>query len=128
MLTRCSADLRYRFASAAYTEMLGCSADEINGKSIVDVMGEEGFATVLPHIQKVLKGETVEYKTEIAFRDVGIRYLHVIYTPETNAQGEVIGWIASIRDRREQAHRTFTGPEPAARAGTVSVRRSIASC
>ena len=89
------------FASAAYTEMLGCSADEINGKSIVDVMGEEGFTTVLPHIQKVLKGETVEYETEIAFRDVGIRYLHVIYTPETNAQGEVIGWIASIRDRTE---------------------------
>ena len=101
MLTRCSADLRYRFASAAYAEMLGCSADEITGKSIVEVMGEEGFATVLPHIEKVLEGETVEYETEVAFRGVGVRYLHVIYTPETNGQGDVIGWIASIRDLTE---------------------------
>ena len=101
MLTRCSADLRYQFASAAYAEMLGCSTDEINGKTIVDVMGEEGFATVLPHIQSVLNGETVEYETEVPFRSVGVRYLHVIYTPEKDEQGEVIGWIASIRDLTE---------------------------
>ena len=101
MLTRCSADLRYRFASAAYAEMLGCPADEISGKPIVEVIGEEGFATVLPHIQKVLKGESVEYQTEIAFRGIGTRHLHVIYTPETSEQGEVIGWIASIHDLTE---------------------------
>ena len=101
MLTRCSADLRYRFASAAYAEMLGCSADEINGKTIVDVMGEEGFATVLPHIRSVLNGEMVEYETEIEFRGVGPRYLHVIYTPEKDEQGKVIGWISSIRDLTE---------------------------
>ena len=101
MLTRCSADLRYRFASAAYAEMLERSADEINGKSIVEVMGEEGFATILPHIQKVLQGETVDYETEVPFRGVGTRYLHVIYTPETNEHGEVIGWVASIHDLTE---------------------------
>lgn len=101
MLTRCSADLHYKFASAAYCEMLGCSAEEINGKSIVDVMGEEGLTTILPHIQKVLKGESVEYETEVAFRGVGVRHLHVIYTPETNEQREVTGWIASIRDLTE---------------------------
>lgn len=86
------------FTSAAYGEMLGRSVDEIVGKSIVEVMGEEGFATVLPHIQKVLKGETVECETEVAFSGVGSRNLHIIYTPEKNIKGQVIGWIASIRD------------------------------
>lgn len=98
MLTRCSADLRYRFVSPAYAEMLGRPAAEITGKPIIDIIGEEGFKIILPHIQKVLKGEIVEYERQVAFRNVGLRTLHVIYCPETNPQGEIMGWIGSIRD------------------------------
>jgi PAS domain-containing protein len=57
MLTRCSADLKYLFVRTAYAEMLGRPAAKIAGKSIPDVMGHEGFATILPHIQKVLNGQ-----------------------------------------------------------------------
>ena len=89
------------FVSAAYAEMLGLRPDQISGRPIVDVVGKEGFATILPHIQRVLKGETVEYETEIMFRDVGVRYQHVIYTPERDEHGAVSGWIASIRDLTE---------------------------
>jgi PAS domain S-box-containing protein len=98
MLTRCSADLRYLFVSPAYAEMLGRPAADIAGKSILEVMGQDGFATILPHIKKVLKGETVEYQTEVTFQSVGPRTLHVVYGPEINERGDVIGWIASIRD------------------------------
>jgi hypothetical protein len=77
------------FVSVAYAEMLGCSPDDINGKRIVDVMGEEGLATILSHIEKVLEGETVEYENEVAFRGVGLRCLHVIYTPDKNEHGSV---------------------------------------
>lgn len=86
MLTRCGADLRYRFVSPAYAEMLGRPAAEISGRAILDVIGEEGFATILPHIQKVLKGNIVEYETQVPFRGVGTRALHVIYSPETNLE------------------------------------------
>ena len=98
MLTRCSADLRYLFVSPAYAEMLGRPAAEIAGKSILEVMGDEGFKTILPHLETVLSGEMVEYETDVAFRGVGVRNLHVIYSPETNTAREVTGWIASIRD------------------------------
>ena len=98
MLTRCSADLRYLFVSPAYAEMLGRPAAEIAGKSIFEVVGEEGFTTILPHIEKVLGGEIVEYETDVAFHGVGVRNLHVIYSPDRNSAGEVTGWVASIRD------------------------------
>ena len=98
MLTRCSADLHYLFVSPAYAEMLGRPAADIAGKSIRDVMGHEGFATILPHINNVLNGETVEYERDVAFHGVGVRNLHVVYSPERNAAGNVTGWIASIRD------------------------------
>src|SRR6185369_3323516 len=98
MLTRCSADLRYLFVSPAYAKMLGRPAAEITGKSILQVVGEEGFTTILPHIEKVLGGEIVEYETDVAFHGVGVRNLHVIYSPDRNSAGEVTGWVASIRD------------------------------
>ncbi len=43
MLTRCSRDLRYQFVSRAYAEMLGRQPGDIQGKPIVEIMGEKGF-------------------------------------------------------------------------------------
>src|SRR5437868_11811348 len=51
MLTRCTRDLRYRYVSRAYAEMVGRTPEEIAGKPIVDIMGEEGLKTILPHIK-----------------------------------------------------------------------------
>src|SRR6184192_903590 len=62
MLTLCSRDLRYQFVSRAYAEMLGRTPEEIAGKPIVEIMGEEGLKTISPHIERVLKGHTVEYE------------------------------------------------------------------
>jgi two-component system CheB/CheR fusion protein len=101
MLTRCSGDLRYQFVSQAYAEMLGKSPDEIAGRPIVEVMGDKGFQTIRPHVESVLRGETVEYEDEVHFQGVGPRLLHVIYVPDTDEQANVIGWIASIVDITE---------------------------
>jgi len=105
MLTRCSRDLRYRFVSRAYARMLGRTPEEIAGKPIVEIMGEEGLKTISPYIQKVLKGHTVEYEMEVSFRGAGAPCLHSVYTPDWDAKGNVIGWFASIADitRRKEA-------------------------
>src|SRR6516225_3004955 len=98
LLTRCSSDLRYLFVSEAYAKMLGRRPEEVVGKKIVEVMGETGFNTILPHVKTVLSGHRVEYETEVHFKDVGPRLLHVIYTPDKDPLGQVDGWIASILD------------------------------
>jgi PAS domain S-box-containing protein len=109
MLTRCSRDLRYRFVSQAYADMLGRRPSDVVGKPICDIMGEEGFSTILPHIERVLKGDTEEYERSVHFRDVGVRFLHVTYTPERDERGEVTGWLASILDvtSRRQAEQAL---------------------
>jgi PAS domain S-box-containing protein len=98
MLTRCTKDLRYRFVSRAYAEMIGRSPEEVAGKSIVEVMGEEGLKTISPYIEQVLQGKRVEYETEVSFEGIGAPALHVIYTPDYDEQGNVVGWFASIAD------------------------------
>ena len=101
MITRCSRDLRYLFVSRAYARMLGRDARDIQGRSIVDVMGEHGFAAIKPYVERVLSGVPVEYESEVPFAGVGTRTLQVIYKPELQ-DGQAIGWIASIVDVTER--------------------------
>jgi PAS domain S-box-containing protein len=98
MLTRCSRDLRYLFVNRAYAEMLGKRPDEIAGRRIVEVMGEEGLEAIRPHVEAVLEGRTVEYEQVVPFKGVGPRWLHVVYVPDQDASGATVGWIASIGD------------------------------
>jgi PAS domain S-box-containing protein len=102
LLTRCSSDLRYLFVSEAYARMLGRHPEEFAGRSIVDIMGEEGFQTILPHVERVLRGEAVEYESDVNFAGVGPRQLLVKYTPDRDRSGNVRGWVASIVDLTDQ--------------------------
>ena len=102
MLVRCSRDLRYRFISQAYAQWVGRPRDEVLGTTIAETIGEKGFRTLLPHIEKVLQGGPVEFECEIEFRGVGRRCLHIAYRPELDANGHVDGWIASLLDITER--------------------------
>ena len=102
MLARCSKDMRYHFVSESLAAMLGRRPEDMVGKSIAEIIGEEAFRTILPHLEKVLEGHRVEYESEIAYRGLAARVLHVVYTPDRNEHGEVVGWIASILDVTDQ--------------------------
>ena len=100
-LTRCSRDLRYQYVSRAYAEMLGMKAEEINGRPIAEVMGKERFRQIEPHIRRVLRGEPVQYETQLAVA-AGLRHLWVQYMPDRGPEGEILGWVASIVDITER--------------------------
>lgn len=98
MLTRCTRDLRYRYVSRAYAEMLGYKPEQLAGKPIVKFIGKEGLKTILPHIKRVLDGDQVDYEMEVPFKGVGPRWLQCAYTPDRDADGNVVGWFASLID------------------------------
>jgi PAS domain S-box-containing protein len=97
-LTCCSRDLRYLSANPAYARLAGLSVDQIIGRPIVDVIGAEGFEVIRPWVDRVLRGDRVEYEEEVPFAAGGPRFLHVAYTPWIDAQGHVAGWVASVSD------------------------------
>jgi PAS domain S-box-containing protein len=98
MLTRCSRDLRYRFVNRAAAALFGCSPEDIVGRLVQDVLGEPAFAVVRPFVERVLRGEPVEFEVELPHTVAGPRWMHVNYAPERDQEGEVQGWIASIVD------------------------------
>jgi PAS domain S-box-containing protein len=76
----------------------------VAGKPIVEIMGEAGLSTISPYLEKVLQGQRVEYESAVSFQGVGTPYLHVVYTPDWDEQGNVVGWFASIVDITERKH------------------------
>jgi PAS domain S-box-containing protein len=104
MFTRCSSDLRYQFVNKAYARMIGREPKDVAGKSIIEIMGQEGFNAVLPHIQQVLQGKSVEYESEIQYQGIGQRVIRAVYTPDRDQKGNVKGWIGSIIDISDRVH------------------------
>jgi PAS domain S-box-containing protein len=98
-ITRCSRDLRYLRANNTYARIAGLPLGEIIGRPIVEVMGEAAFTTIHPYIERVLAGERVEYEREVLFRrGAESAFFRVVYVPDCDSGGSVIGWIACISD------------------------------
>jgi len=74
LLTRCSKDRRFVFVNRAAAEFLGRPAEEIIGRPIAEVLGEEALAAITPYIDRVLRGEHVEFETEIPYAHSGRRF------------------------------------------------------
>jgi PAS domain S-box-containing protein len=84
--------------------MFGREPKDFVGKSIIEIIGEKGFRTILPHIQQVLQGNRVEFEAEIHYRGIGPHVVRAIYTSDRDQKGNVQGWIASIIDISDRAH------------------------
>jgi PAS domain S-box-containing protein len=84
--------------------MFGREPKDFVGKSIIEIIGEKGFGTILPHIQQVLQGNRVEFEAEIHYRGIGPHVVRAIYTSDRGQKGNVQGWIASIIDISDRAH------------------------
>src|SRR5215468_3937179 len=103
-LIRCSRDWFYLSANPAYAKIAGKPLDQIVGWPMAEVIGAEAVATIRPYVERVLRGEHVIYEAEVPYAGAGTRYMHVSYTPDTDAAGQIVGWVASVTDITERKH------------------------
>src|SRR5262245_17756066 len=71
---------------------------------MAEVMGAEAVETIRPYVERALRGEHVIYEAEVPYAGAGTRYMHVSYTPDTNAAGQIVGWVACVTDITERKH------------------------
>ena len=96
-LTHYSRDLRCLSANLAYAQYVGLPLDQVVGRPIVEVMGPAAFEIIRPRVERVLTGERVEYEDELPIAGER-KCVHVVYTPDRDASGTVVGWVGSITD------------------------------
>jgi PAS domain S-box-containing protein len=95
LLVHCDRDWRFTFVNAAYAARLKTTPEALIGRSVRDVLSPSALAQATPYIERVLAGETVDI-TLTEHADGVPHILHGSYTPERNASGEVIGWVAGF--------------------------------
>lgn len=91
-------DKRYIFINQSYCDMMQKKPSEVIGRKVSEVLSEQAYTSVMPHIETVLSGHTARFDLEIDIPGSGIRNVSVIYVPETDQEGNIKGFIATITD------------------------------
>ena len=94
-------DLRYLFANKAFSQNFGIPPEEIIGKQVKDILGEESFSRALPYINRARSGERVEYENIIPVKNES-RWFNINYLPELDEHGKVKSIFVIVFDINER--------------------------
>lgn len=91
-------DYRYRMVNAAYLKLHGRSREEMVGRSVGRMLGEQYFQFIVkPHMDRCFAGENVRYERKGFYPGAGTRQLEVQYHPLTSGE-RVEKIVAILRD------------------------------
>ncbi|MBK8321544.1 MAG: PAS domain-containing protein [Betaproteobacteria bacterium] len=96
------AQLRYRYANAGFLRYIGRPAGEVIGRTVEEVLGEVRWKRLLPHVQRVMAGETVSFERLVEHADGKARWMVVRLTPRLDSQGRFAGYDSTTSDIHEQ--------------------------
>ena len=89
----------YMLVNEAFLKYYGLKRHQVVGHSVSEILGKEVFETGLkPNFSKCLTGETVEFEISKSYAGLGLRHLHVRYTPLRGSAELIEGVVATIRD------------------------------
>jgi diguanylate cyclase (GGDEF)-like protein/PAS domain S-box-containing protein len=82
---------RYTFANAYAGEMTGVDPATMIGRSLREVVGADYYSKIEPHVEAVLRGETISFEVE---RDLQGKHYHfrTTYVPDLDIDGKVNGF------------------------------------
>jgi len=98
-------ELRLCLANRAYMPIYGKSPEEIVGRPMQEIVGEQIYRLNLPYVQGALSGHPQEFERQNAIADGSERVGMVTYIPDIDA-GKVKGFfLTGLRYHRAQAYR-----------------------
>ncbi|HSM27096.1 MAG TPA: PAS domain-containing protein, partial [Thioalkalivibrio sp.] len=114
-------DLRYRFCNRRYAEIAGRASERVAGMHASEVLGDEALRRIQPHVERVLRGEYVQYEEYVDYRFGEDQYVDVRYVPRVGPVAEVRGFGVVVRNitAQKQAY------EELSKASTTLEKRVI---
>jgi PAS domain S-box-containing protein len=89
-----------KFGNRAYEEWFGFTSEQLFGKHIREVIGEDLYALNLPYLQAVLKGQPQYFERTIIDFSGKERYTQACYLPDAT-EGQVKGFFVLVTDISE---------------------------
>jgi PAS domain S-box-containing protein len=97
-LAHCDAEHRFKFVNKPYAALHAVRPEEVIGQRMEDVLGRDAYDDIRLYIERVLRGEPVNFEVTQTIRKAGPRHFRCAYAPERNADGAVCGFVAAIVD------------------------------
>ncbi|WP_119167161.1 PAS domain S-box protein [Algihabitans albus] len=91
-------DLRYRFINQTGVDWFAQPRQQIIGRSISEVMGDESFGRIESYIESARQGVQSTFETTMAYPDGVTRDIHGLYLPDLDENGRVKGLVAMAMD------------------------------
>jgi PAS domain S-box-containing protein len=92
-------DRRYRFNNKAYEQWYGIPTEQVYGKTMLEVLGEEVYVRCKPYVDEALSGVPVNYMLEITLgQDKELRFIEANYLPHLDPGGQVLGFYSLVQD------------------------------
>jgi PAS domain S-box-containing protein len=119
------AEERYRFNNVLYERWFKIARDQIQGRTLEEILGEAAYETVKGWVHRALAGEEVHFEMQVPYPGGLPRDVEAAYIPHRDEAGRVLGFYALVQDiterkraeREEQRHRDELAR--VARAATV---------
>ena len=101
LISYVDSDLRYRFVNRGYLDWFKLPPEEIIGKHIREIIGQDAYAVILPNMEKVFAGESFDFEQLVSYPS-GEKIIHVNYIPDFDPEtGKVKGFCALLQDVTE---------------------------
>ena len=91
----------FRFANAAYRELASGDAPLV-GRALREFLGEEVYAQRQPYVERVLRGELVQFEGPLRHPQLGFRECAVAYVPDVASTGDTVGFYVMVHDITER--------------------------
>src|SRR5437773_12557385 len=98
MLVQCNSDGRYLFVNREYAERFGLTPEQIIGKTLPEVLGQDAYEVIRPHVQRALQGDLVQHDVEVPYERLGRRFMRIAYVSAKVGRGTATVWDSAIRD------------------------------
>ena len=120
-------DLRCVFANRLYAESNGWTVDSIVGKTVREAIGEGAWRMIEPQVERVLKGERVEYVRPMFLPDGERRVVEVSLVPHFDGDGQMLGAFVLITDitRHQLAEQALRDSEERMRIFAAATNEGI---
>ena len=102
-LTLIDRDYTYRAANKAYLKAHNRMRDDVIGKTVSEIWGDETFNNkVKKYLDRSFAGEKIRYHDWFEFPAAGLSYIDVTYSPYKSAGGDILGVVVTSNDITER--------------------------
>lgn len=95
---------RYQFVNKEYEQWFGIQREELLGRTVREVIGDNAYEMTKPHIQRAMSGERFRSEQFLPYKDGGGREVSIDFIPRIGGNGAPQGYYVLVQDIAERKH------------------------